>query len=42
MKSEPETSKQIDEITNDKIHIDTYFWSKIIERMYDDKDVITL
>eukprot|EP00347_Sterkiella_histriomuscorum_P019303 403342167 len=38
-KSEPETSKSLDEIINDKIYIDTQYWTKIIERMYDERDV---
>ncbi|CDW88603.1 UNKNOWN [Stylonychia lemnae] len=41
-KSEPEINKMYDEIQNDKVNIDNGYWTKIIERMYDDNDVITL
>ena len=42
MKSEPETNKCIEDITTDKHPIDSQYWTKIIERMYDDKDVYIL
>ena len=31
-----------DEIQNDKVSIDNCYWTKIIERMYDDNDINTL
>jgi hypothetical protein len=42
LKGETDINRILDEITNDKVPIEAIYWIKIIERMYDDTDVLIL
>ena len=37
-KSETDMQRTIEDIQSDKVPIETFYWTKIIERMYDDND----
>lgn len=38
LKGEPEINRMFEEIQSDKVYIDSQYWLKIIERMYEDSD----
>ncbi len=42
LKGEVENSKILDEIMSDRVSLESFYWCRIIERMYDDNDVLLL
>lgn len=42
MKGEVELKSIIEEFSSDRVHMETWMWFKIIERMYNQEDMLTL
>lgn len=42
LKGETELKHMIDEIVQEKVHLESTYWQKIIERMYEQKDAEAL